>query len=98
MLQLKKMYKEKPYEAIKRADEVSKNTYRTLMTRGFKAAIIIAQIRECGSILESVVPRCQRGSAMVVRGRYGPNMSSYTTSETVFERTLVLETVPQKHF
>lgn len=31
---LKKMYKEKPDEAIERADEIIKNTYRTLMTRG----------------------------------------------------------------
>lgn len=37
---LKKMYKERPEEALKRADEIIKNTYRTLMTRGMKGCYI----------------------------------------------------------
>lgn len=37
---LKKMYKEKPEEALKIADEIIKNTYRTLMTRGMKGCYI----------------------------------------------------------
>ena len=37
---LKKMYKEDPEEALARADEIIKNTYRTLMTRGMKGCYI----------------------------------------------------------
>ncbi|MDO5702016.1 MAG: DUF2075 domain-containing protein [Lachnospiraceae bacterium] len=37
---IKKLYKEKPEEALKRADEIIKNTYRTLMTRGMKGCYI----------------------------------------------------------
>ena len=37
---IKKMYRESPEEAYKRADEIIKNTYRTLMTRGMKGCYI----------------------------------------------------------
>ena len=37
---LKKMYKEDPEKALVRADEIIKNTYRTLMTRGMKGCYI----------------------------------------------------------
>ena len=37
---IKKLYRENPDEALKRADEIIKNTYRTLMTRGMKGCYI----------------------------------------------------------
>ena len=37
---IKKLYKENPEEANKRADEIIKNTYRTLMTRGMKGCYV----------------------------------------------------------
>lgn len=37
---IKKLYKESPNEALSRADEIIKNTYRTLMTRGMKGCYI----------------------------------------------------------
>ncbi|MDD5792820.1 MAG: DUF2075 domain-containing protein [Erysipelotrichaceae bacterium] len=37
---LKSMYRNSPDEALKRADEIIKNTYRTLMTRGMKGCYI----------------------------------------------------------
>ena len=37
---LKKLSQEDPEEAKKRADEIIKNTYRTLMTRGMKGCIV----------------------------------------------------------
>lgn len=37
---IKKLYKESPKEAKERADEIIKNTYRTLMTRGMKGCYI----------------------------------------------------------
>ena len=37
---IKKLYKESPDVALSRADEIIKNTYRTLMTRGMKGCYI----------------------------------------------------------
>lgn len=37
---IKKLYKENPQEAGRRADEIIKNTYRTLMTRGMKGCYV----------------------------------------------------------
>lgn len=37
---IKKLYKENPDEAKKRADEIIKNTYRTLLTRGMKGCYV----------------------------------------------------------
>ena len=37
---IKKLYKENPKEAQKVADEIIKNTYRTLMTRGMKGCYV----------------------------------------------------------
>lgn len=37
---IKKLYQESPQEARKRADEIIKNTYRTLLTRGMKGCYI----------------------------------------------------------
>ena len=37
---IKKLYKENPKEALERSDEIIKNTYRTLMTRGMKGCYI----------------------------------------------------------
>jgi len=40
---IKKMYKENPSSALKLADEIIKNTYRTLMTRGMKGCYIYCE-------------------------------------------------------
>ena len=37
------MYKENPKEALELADEIIKNTYRTLMTRGMKGCYIYCE-------------------------------------------------------
>ena len=37
---LKKLYATNPEEALQRADEIIKNTYRTLMTRGMKGCYV----------------------------------------------------------
>lgn len=37
---LKKMYKKNPQKALKQADEIIKNTYRTLMSRGMKGCYV----------------------------------------------------------
>lgn len=40
---IKTFYKQHPYEALKLADEIIKNTYRTLMTRGMKGCYIYCE-------------------------------------------------------
>ena len=40
---IKKMYKENPLEAEKAAEEIIKNTYRTLMTRGMKGCYVYCE-------------------------------------------------------
>ena len=49
---LKKMYKENPDEALKIADEIIKNTYRTLMTRGMKGCYIYCTDKELSEYLK----------------------------------------------
>ena len=41
---IKKLYKEHPQEALNKADEIIKNTYRTLLTRGMKGCYIYVWI------------------------------------------------------
>lgn len=40
---IKKMYRENPKKALKEADEIIKNTYRTLMTRGMKGCYVYCE-------------------------------------------------------
>ncbi|SFL38159.1 hypothetical protein SAMN02910297_00742 [Methanobrevibacter olleyae] len=40
---IKKLYRENPNEALRLADEIIKNTYRTLMTRGMKGCYIYCE-------------------------------------------------------
>ena len=40
---IKKLYSENPGEAKRRADEIIKNTYRTLLTRGMKGCYIYCE-------------------------------------------------------
>ena len=48
----KKLLKENPTEAHRIANEIVKNTYRTLMTRGQKVVVIsTVQIKDCRIIL-----------------------------------------------
>ena len=48
---LKKLFHEHPEEAEKRADEIIKNTYRTLMTRGMKGCYVYCTDREMAAYL-----------------------------------------------
>lgn len=48
---IKKLYKEDPEFALKEADEIIKNTYRTLMTRGMKGCYVYCTDRNLASYL-----------------------------------------------
>jgi len=50
---IKKLYRESPSEAMSRADEIIKNTYRTLMTRGMKGCYIYCTDRKLSEYLKS---------------------------------------------
>lgn len=52
---IKKMYKENPENALKIADEIIKNTYRTLMTRGLKGCYVYCVDKELQEYLKSRV-------------------------------------------
>lgn len=52
---IKKMYKENPEQALKIADEIIKNTYRTLMTRGLKGCYVYCVDEELQEYLKSRV-------------------------------------------
>jgi DUF2075 family protein len=55
---IKKMYKENPEKALKLADEIIKNTYRTLMTRGQKGCYIYCEDKPLDEYLKSRINRC----------------------------------------
>ncbi len=50
---IKKLYKEDPGFALKEADEIIKNTYRTLMTRGMKGCYVYCTDRNLADYLKS---------------------------------------------
>ena len=52
---IKKLYKENPEKALKTADEIIKNTYRTLMTRGQKGCYIYCVDKELANYLKNRV-------------------------------------------
>ena len=49
---IKKLYKENPELALKEADEIIKNTYRTLMTRGMKGCYIYCTDKNLANYLK----------------------------------------------
>jgi DUF2075 family protein len=52
---IKKLYKENPKKANEIADEIIKNTYRTLMTRGMKGCYIYCVDKKLGEYLKEQV-------------------------------------------
>ena len=54
---IKKLYKENPDQANEIADEIIKNTYRTLMTRGMKGCYIYCVDKKLGEYLKKQVQR-----------------------------------------
>src|SRR5699024_5585313 len=49
---IKKMFKEQPEKASKLADNIIRNTYRTLMTRGQKGCFVYCTDKELGEYLK----------------------------------------------
>lgn len=48
---IKKLYKQDPDKALKEADQIIKNTYRTLMTRGMKGCYVYCTNKELANYL-----------------------------------------------
>jgi hypothetical protein len=57
---IKKLYRESPEEAKNRADEIIKNTYRTLMTRGMKGCYIYCTDPGMAEYLKNRLERIKR--------------------------------------
>lgn len=57
---IKKLYKEMPEEAKRRADEIIKNTYRTLLTRGMKGCYIYCTDQGLAEYLRSRLENVNR--------------------------------------
>ena len=56
---IKKMYKKNSAEALEIADEIIKNTYRTLMTRGMKGCYIYCEDIRLQSYLKERIEKIQ---------------------------------------
>jgi DUF2075 family protein len=54
---IKKMQREDPEKARKVADEIIKNTYRTLMTRGMKCCYVYCTDRNLSEYLKRCIGR-----------------------------------------
>lgn len=54
---IKKLYKADPDKAIKEADEIIKNTYRTLMTRGMKGCYVYCVDEELAEYLRECIKK-----------------------------------------
>ena len=52
------MYRNNPEKALKIADEIIKNTYRTLMTRGQKGCYIYCEDKLLAKYLKDRINRC----------------------------------------
>lgn len=57
---LKKMIKEDPEEALKQADDIIRNTYRTLLTRGQKGCFVYCTNKELERYLKNRLRRLER--------------------------------------
>ena len=56
---IKTMYQRNPEKALKIADEIIKNTYRTLMTRGQKGCYIYCEDKSLAEYLRQRINRCK---------------------------------------
>ena len=65
---IKKLYKENPEEAEKRADEIIRNTYRTLLTRGMKGCYIYCTDQNLRDYLRCRLAAYARGIYRIKKG------------------------------
>lgn len=72
----KKRLKEQPEEAIKAADEIIKNTYRTLMTRGQKGCYIFCTDHETNTFFSNLIDQARQIEEITQEEKYpGLNLS-----------------------
>lgn len=57
---IKKKYKENPHKALEIADEIIKNTYRTLMTRGQKGCYIFCTDKQLSNYFKAHLPKINK--------------------------------------
>lgn len=59
---IKKLYKEDPEQALARADEIIKNTYRTLMTRGMKGCYVFCTDKNLNRYIDEQIIHASHGT------------------------------------
>ncbi|MCH6265327.1 DUF2075 domain-containing protein [Neobacillus citreus] len=64
---IKKMLKEDPYRAANLADEIIRNTYRTLMTRGQKGCFVYCTDQALAAYLEERFNNTNRGAGKITK-------------------------------
>ncbi|MCD8521395.1 MAG: DUF2075 domain-containing protein [Saccharospirillaceae bacterium] len=70
----KKLLKEKPNEAAKAADDIIKNTYRTLMTRGQKGCYLFCADPETNEYFSSLIDQARQVREITLEEKY-PGLS-----------------------
>lgn len=66
----KKLLKEKPEEAARITDEIIKNTYRTLMTRGQKGCYIFCADQETNEYFSKLIGQAQKVREITLEEKY----------------------------
>jgi uncharacterized protein len=66
----KKLFKEKPEDAIKVVDDIVKNTYRTLMTRGQKGCYLFCTDRETNDYFSNLIDQARQVRKMTLEEKY----------------------------
>lgn len=78
----KKLLKEKPEEATKIADEIIKNTYRTLMTRGQKGCYLFCTDQETNEYFSKLIDKARQVRDITIEEKYpGLNLRILQSSE-----------------
>lgn len=78
---MKKLYKENPENALKLADEIIKNTYRTLMTRGQKGCYIYCEDKALAKYFKEKISGKTMYKQEVAALSVAEDPAKYTTSK-----------------
>ena len=73
---IKKLYAENPNEAKRRADEIIKNTYRTLLTRGMKGCYVYCEDEQLAEHFKQRMRAYAEGLNKVTKGNHNESTNN----------------------
>jgi len=80
----KRLFKEKPSEAVKLADDIVKNTYRTLMTRGQKGCYLFCTDPETNEYFSALIDQTRQVREITLEEKYpGLNLRILPKDEVI---------------